>query len=112
MIYFDKDMSKVLLYIHRRKYQGVIEHKLHSKFGEDVPNKLIALVQEDYIRCYDTNNNAISFDHSPYTTEWNFIYYSTPKGNELIETRIFNFWKWIIPTFISILALIVTIFAP
>ena len=66
------------------------------------------LNSELYIVTQDQNGDWINFD------KWNKISYdsfrsfSTGKLNEIIEKRSFDFWKWVIPTVISVLALVIS----
>lgn len=106
MIYFDNNTFKILKYIKRNKC--VSEQNLIDNFG-DISFLLIDLSKEGYTIAQNENGNWYSFDTIPYHTNPQFKYYVTPKGNELIEQRKFNFWKWSIPTFISILSLVISI---
>lgn len=107
MIYFDKENVNILKYIKRHK--GVSEGILANKFGADVSMFLILLVQERYLIAEDENKKYVIHDTMPYHSSSNFKYYPTPKLNQLVEEKVFNFWKWTIPTFISILSLILSI---
>ena len=107
MIYFDKKTLAILKYI--VKNNGITEQTLVNKFGNDISMLLINFVHEEYVTVEDENGKHITHDKPPYHSSYQFKYYSTPKGNELVETRVFNFWKWTIPTFISVLSLILSI---
>lgn len=107
MIYFDKKTLNLLRYINQ--HPGVSEPTIRSKFSEYGSALLISLVQEDYLLAKDDVGNWCRFDSIPYRTTESFTYYATPKGKQLIETTCFNFWKWIIPTIISIISLVISI---
>ncbi len=110
MIYFDKRTLSVLRYIQRRGERGVKFEKLRNKFGYDSNSFLLQnFIIEFYVIAQDSQGNWINKDECPPIIESDFRFYSTSKANELIETRIFNFWKWVIPTLISIVALVVSI---
>ena len=107
MIYFDKKTLAILKCI--TKNEGITERELRYKFGNDISMLLINFVKEQYVIADDENNNHVTHDKLPYHSNSLFTYYPTSKGNELVETRVFNFWKWTIPTFISILSLLLSI---
>lgn len=107
MIYFDNETVNILKYI--KHHKGVSEGVLVNKFGSDVSMLLIQLVQEKYLIAEDENGNRVLHKHQPYHTTGKFTYYPTTKLNQLVEEKVFNFWKWTIPTFISILSLILSI---
>ncbi len=77
-------------------------------YGDDDANPILleSMSKELYTVTKDQNSKWIN--------EWNITIYDsfrsfcTPKGNEMLEKRLFNFWKWIIPTLISVAALIVS----
>lgn len=111
MIYFDRKTLAVLRYIYRRGNRGASWVQLMKKFGDGIasPSLLESLSKELYTVTKDRDGGWLSFG-----PDWDrmiygeFRSYCTPKGNELLEKRSFDFWKWIIPTLISVVALCVS----
>lgn len=109
MMHFDRRTLKILRYICRHK--GVTEHQLREKFkteDDDVSMTLILFVQEGYVVSKDGDGNWCTHNEIPFRTAYNYTYYISTKGNELIETRQFSFWRWIVPTFISLISLAIS----
>ena len=114
MIHFDRKTLAVLRYISRHGERGVSWQQLRRRFGEDCANPFLleTLSRELYTVTRGHCREWLSFDAS-----WDKIVYDdfmsfcTPKGSELLEARSFNFWKWVIPTLISVSALIVSVIA-
>ncbi|MDU6307304.1 MAG: hypothetical protein E6579_11640 [Clostridium sp.] len=108
MIYFDRKTLLILWCIKRSGDNGVTWGYLRKKYGEDDANSFLleSLSKELYTVTKDQNGEWIS--------EWNTAIYDsfrsfcTAKGNEILEKRLFDFWKWIIPTLISVAALVVS----
>lgn len=108
MIYFDRKTLSILWYIKRSGEKGVTWGRLQKKYGEDVANPFLleSFSKELYTVTKDQNGEWIH--------EWgtalheSYRSFCTPKGNEILENRLFDFWKWIIPTLISIVALVVS----
>lgn len=107
MIYFDKETLRLLKYI--CKHKGVSEKTLIQKFGDDISDTLILFVQEQYVLAKDDDGEWCRHDKPPFHSSYRFTYFSTPKGNELIETKIFNFRKWFIPLTISIVSMMISV---
>lgn len=110
-IHFDRKTLSILRYIYNRKNRGATWGQLKKKFGDDVANEylLLALSKELY-----TCTKSPSGRWLPMQDGWggpfldDFCSYCTPKGNEFLERRLFDFWKWIIPTLISVAALCIS----
>ncbi len=107
MIYFDKETTQLLKYI--CKHEGESEKTLRRKFGDGVSSTLILLVQDQYILAKDDDGKWHEHDKLPFYSSDLFTYFATPKGNELIETKIFNFRKWFIPLAISIVSIMISV---
>lgn len=107
MIYFDNKHIKVLKHIARHK-NGVSIEKLERKFGDTANiSFLINLSKEHYV-LFGNADQWIEVDYSmtiPNTT----VVFATSKSNEFIEKRCYEFWRWSIPTIISVAALIVSV---
>lgn len=109
MIYFDRKSLSILKYIKRRGDRGASWGKIREKYGDDaVSGFLESLSIELYIVTKNEKGAWVDFEKWNHVILDSFISYSTSKGNELIEKRCFNFWKWVIPTLISIVALAVS----
>lgn len=114
MIYFDRKTLKILSYIRRRGKKGATWDKLQQKFGNDAANPYLleSLSSELYTVTKDQTGKWISFDRDwDHVIHGSFRSYCTPKGKELLERRSFDFWKFIIPTVISVVALVVSFIA-
>ena len=68
-----------------------------------------SLTREKYIVTQNEKGEWVDFDELGAHSSKDFRSYCSPRGNEFLEKRVFNFWKWIIPTIISTLALIVSV---
>lgn len=112
-IYFDKKKLKVLSAIYRKKNKGITWGKLQKKYEEDAtPEFLIYLSREMYICTVDAKGNIIPFEKGVQPTiKGDFKAYTTSKGNSFIEERRYNFLRWIIPTIISVISLLVSFFS-
>lgn len=114
LIYFDRKTLKILSYIRRRGKKGATWDKLQQKFGNDAANPYLleSLSSELYTVTKDQTGKWISFDRDwDHVIHGSFRSYCTPKGKELLERRSFDFWKFIIPTVISVVALVVSFIA-
>lgn len=113
MIYFDKKTLSILWCIKRSGDKGTTWGYLRKKYGEDGANPILleSMSKELYTVTKDQNGKWIDFDNWNKIINADFRSLCTPKGNELLERRLFDFWKWIIPTIISIAALIVSALA-
>ena len=113
MVVFDKRTLRILKYIHNRSKKGVTWATLQKKFGEDDANTFLleALNKEQYLATKDIKEQWIDFDQPQLIMDSRFVSFATPKANEMIERKCYNFWKWMIPTFISVVALFISILA-
>lgn len=109
-IYFDKNTIKILWDIHRHGDKGASCGTLRDKHKEAGNIFLLeALTKEQYIVTQNEKGEWIDFNNFSGHSNQNFRSYCAARGNEFLEKRVFNFWKWVIPTVISILALIVSV---
>lgn len=102
----DKQRYKVMKYIYR--YKEVPLGKIRKKYGENGFISAIYLCPEHYAAYRDTTGR-LTYDIS--STSYDGLITLTPLGNKYIEDRQDSFIKWVIPTFISVLALITSIAA-
>ncbi len=111
MLDLDKETLKILNYIKIKGNNGVSWGILQEKFGRDSAGIffLERLNREGYVVTKDVNGDWITFDGSIRNLDYRFVSYATPKTNALLENRTYEFNKWLIPTFISFLALAISI---
>lgn len=112
-IYFDHKAVAVLRAIRRSGDNGITWGKLQKRFGENADVFFLEnLSAELYILTKNEQGKWIDYTNEPQkVVSPLFRSYITPRGNALLESRDFNFWKWVIPTLISTSALIVSVFA-
>ena len=111
MTVFDRKTLSILKSIKRSNDQGVSWELLQKIHGSNNANIFLleALNKEHYIVTKNCEGEWIDFSHEQFSLNSKFISFSTPNANELIERRGYDFWKWITPTLISIVALIISI---
>ena len=108
-IHFDKATIKLLRKINRSGDKGITWGELQKKFGTNANIFILeALTVELYTVTQNKEGEWLAFDSMDGNRDHSFRSFSTPKGNELLEQRSFNFWKWVIPTFISVVALVIS----
>lgn len=110
MIDFDRKTLAILRCIKHSRGKGVSWGTLQKRYGEDAANPFLLedMSKELYTATKDCDGKWINFEEWDRVSDYRFRSYSTPKGNELIERRCFDFWKWIIPTLISVVALVIS----
>lgn len=109
MIYFDKKTLSVLKYINRRSNYGAEWGKIIKKFSYVDFSFLEQLSQEEYTSTKNANGRDIIFPDNFIQKQYNFKSYISHRGREILERKSFDFWKWVIPTLISVAALITSI---
>lgn len=111
MIYFDRKTLFMLWRIKRSGDKGVTWGALRKRYGEDRanPELLIALSDELYTVTKNHHGDWINFSTWDKNIFDGFRSFSTPKGNHTVEQFLFDFWKWVIPTVISVAALTVSV---
>ena len=110
MIHFDRKTLGILRLINRRGDRGATWGLTMKRFPKDPSIFLLeALTVELYIVTKNERGDWIRFDENfgPHRSN-DFVSYSTPKGRELLERMSFDFWKWIVPTLISVAALAIS----
>lgn len=108
-IAFDRDTLSVLKYIYRSGDNGVSWRCLTEEFDHADFLLLECLSKTEYTVTKDQNGQWLHPNGDWTYTDGAFRSYCSPKGNELIQRRCYDFWKWTVPVFISIAALIVSI---
>lgn len=106
-VVIDKNMFKIMKYIYRRKEVSL--ETLFNKFDCDTVYVTISYLCEINYAAYKQPNGKFTYETN------NLNIYGrigmTPPGNIYVEERTLSFTKWIIPTLISILALVTSIAA-
>lgn len=75
----------------------------------DKVRKLLATANGSNVVTKNTEGQWIDFNQQQFYLDSQFLSFATPKANEMIERKCFDFWKWIIPTLISVVALLISI---
>ena len=106
-IYFDRKTLSLLKCIKRSGDRGVTWEMLRKKFGTDraCDEMLMHLSLAMYTASKTDKGEWADFLTYDCVPNDEFRSVVTPKGHELLERRSFDFWKWIIPTLISVIAL-------
>lgn len=112
MIYFTIKNLLILNYIKRHKEKGAVWQEIFDKFDkkdrEHCDGFLRELSSEFYIVTKDKHGNWLTFKENPQHSSPDYISFITDKGIDLLERKLFDFFKWIIPVKISILSLVVS----
>ena len=114
MVYFDKKTLSILKFIKHSGKNGVTwQTILNECKDKEVSIQLLEnLTREKYIVTQNECGEWVDFKtlekQLPIHQNSHFKSFATPKGNELIDLRCFNFWKWVIPTVISIISLVIS----
>lgn len=103
-IIIDKQTYKIMRYVYH--HHEVKLHKIHKKFGREGIACLSMLVSAKYALC-KTPNGSYTFDVSSIDSNGSFGLVSP--GNEYVENRRRSFMQWFVPTFISLLALMISV---
>lgn len=119
MIYFDKRNLRLLKIIYWHKsgitFEAISKKELHQGSAdekkEQLASSIISFFNEGYIGCTNTDKAWIRFTDAIVDVTDDAKFFCTEKGNEFLEKRSYGFWKWALPTIISVLALIVSVFA-
>lgn len=109
LIYFSRRNLSLLRYIEKQGKRGALWEDIYLRFDFEHETALILslLTQEGYTYSVDEQGNGLSLKCGD-STKGTMRSMCTDKGAELIERRMFDFWKWIIPTLISVVALTVS----
>ena len=112
MIYLDKKTLKILKRIKRSKDKGISWGALRKKFGDETadPVLLSNLSKEGYTATKNEKGEWVHPDEFGIVGD-DFRSFTTSKANQIIERECFDFWKWIIPTLISVAALVISALA-
>ena len=103
MVYFDKKTLSILKFIKHSGKNGVTwQAILNGCKGKEVSIQLLEnLTREKYIVTQNECGEWVDFE----TLEKQLPIH---QNSHLIELRCFNFWKWVIPTVISIISLVIS----
>lgn len=105
-VVIDKGTYKVLKYLYRHK--EIALSKIREKYGEDGMIAAMYLCPKQFA-AYRDESGHLTFDISVTSTSGSIGL--TPLGKKYVEDHVANFTKWIIPTLISVLALITSVAA-
>lgn len=110
-IYFDRQALRLLAEIYRSGDVGVPWRLLQKHYGERAdPYFLENLSRADYIITRNADGEIVDYSvNRPLVVTPKFRSYILPRGRELLEERRFNFFRWVVPTVISVAALIVSV---
>lgn len=108
MIAFDKKTFRTLKKIYKSGDNGMIWGNLRKNFDDGLHELLLLLNKEEYIAIQDEHGKWLPCTHHSPTKD-NFRAFCTPKGREFVEQREVTFRRWIVPTIISICALVISI---
>lgn len=113
MIDFDRHTVKLLRFIRRQKNATAPQieiQKYSDKISvekEDIGFLLICLTKEGYLLAIK-KDGFDTFDAPPYSTTQYTRFWITPRGKKLLEDQFADFWRFMIPTLISVAALIIS----
>lgn len=108
-MHFDKKIYKLLKAIYRSGDDGILWGKLRQKFGDDGLHETLDLLgQEQYIANKDSSGQFLPPEHQHFTSD-DFRAFCTPKGGEFIYNREIAFRRWLIPSVISVIAILVSV---
>jgi hypothetical protein len=112
-IYFDRQALRLLAEIYRSGDVGVPWRLLQKHHGKRAdPYFLENLSRADYIITRDSDGEIVDYSvNRPLVVTPKFRSYILPRGRELLEERRFNLFRWVVPTVISVAALIVSVFS-
>lgn len=106
LIIIDKNTYKLMKYVYR--HQEVSLASLERKFGDDSSVAVCYLCSMEY-GAYRRPDKTLTYDTSVLDSR-GFFGLTIP-GNQYVESRSLSFTKWIVPTIISVLALIASVAA-
>ncbi|MGN0629979.1 MAG: hypothetical protein ACI4JN_01510, partial [Ruminococcus sp.] len=92
--------------------KGISWGTLRKKFGDETadPALLSDLSKEGYTATKNEKGEWVHPDEFGVVGD-DFRSFTTSKANQIIERECFDFWKWIIPTLISVAALVISALA-
>ncbi len=114
MIHFDKKTTKVLRTIYRSS-KGITYRKLLKKahiyddgWFSDFADLIYSFHEEGYISCENPNEVFSVFEETGRVmcVSPDALFLAKPKANELIQKRNWDLLKWLVPTILSLIALI------
>lgn len=105
-VYMTHNVIRMLRYI--RRHKDCTEADILERFGDDSGSfPLINLCITDYLVAIKPDGSYTTFKDGEFSTAYNYRYWVTPKGVEFLDNRFDRMWQWIVPTVISVAALIV-----
>lgn len=105
-IFIDSETYKVMKYVYR--HNEVKLGDIYDKFGRDGISNMCYLCQVQYA-LYRKPDGVLTLDTSSLDNNGSFGL--VHPGNCYVENRKLSFTKWVVPTLISVLALITSVAA-
>ena len=115
MVYFDRFARRTLSRIYRAGKKGYVWRRPDKlvKRHPELETLIPALHNNDYIKNKDPNDFDINvpLDETDFSLVRIGRSFCTAKGREYLQRTVLDTWRWFVPTFISLLALAVSIAA-
>lgn len=115
MIDFDRQTKRILSAIYNHK-NGMPYVKISKKFGskknispDDLQQRIYDFFKEGYIKTENPNYDFVVFQETGRILgiSKNAVFETTSKANAFIQTIRWDLLKWLVPTVISLLAIII-----
>lgn len=104
----DNETARILQYI--KKNPKATRTELREKYDNADDSIMLYLCAKDYLVCIHPNGTVSTFAvGEPRIYYPNDTFWLTPKGKAFIEMNNSRKWQWLIPTLISITALIISV---
>ncbi|MBA4686340.1 MAG: hypothetical protein H2184_04235 [Candidatus Galacturonibacter soehngenii] len=110
MIVIDKKTLKLLKYIQKKDNPTARQILKYGKYSSDF--LLVALCQNGYLVCTKDDKSLTQFidEPLPIHTTHSYRYWATPLTNKYIEDYDSKIRSWSLPTLISFISLVISIF--
>lgn len=109
MIYFDRTARSILKRIYRSGKNGVLWSAVESKYGDEYGTSFMEqLAANDYTINKNAKNQTIEPGYDNFKDTSTYRAFITSKGCEFVQERCYNFWKWVVPTLISVASLVIS----
>jgi len=109
MVILNKQTIKILRYI-KRKGEPTAE-AIMSKFSLDTDLGLIILCKDGYLLCTKADGSFTDFNDAskPLSSSYNCKYWATPLTDELLENKASSLLKWMVPTILAFISLVLSV---
>ena len=106
--YIDRETAKILKTI--KKNPKVTRAELREKYDNADDSIMLYLCAKDYLVCIHPNGSVSTFYiREPRFYHPNDTFWLTPKGKAFLEANSSKNLQWLIPTIISVIALLISI---